>query len=286
MTYQCANCGITFKAKPKKAAKKRFCSKECFHKSDFAKSLPNLGMFQHRKLKCSKEIDGVVFYKCTKCSSYKEKLDFPTSKGKIKSWCRVCSQESLLKRKLKFESVPIRDKKSIPLSGVKIPEMTNQNIDRFWSNVQKNGTEGCWEWTGGISKYGYGMFCMNYKSYRAHRISWFLIKGSNPSGIICHKCDNRKCVNPEHLFDGEHADNRADAVKKNRISKGKSHSESLIPSRLRGSKNKKSKLKESDIPIIRSLFGMKTHQEIANIYGVSKYCIWAIYGKKTWNHVC
>lgn len=133
--------------------------------------------------------------------------------------------------------------------------------------------------------YGYGQFNFNYKSYKAHRVSWFLKNKKDPNGVICHKCDNKLCINPSHLFDGEHSDNRRDCVVKGRVSCGSKHSAALMPSRKRGENHCNSKLKNEDIPVIRSMFGKKTHREIGKIFGVGKFAIWCIHAGKTWSHV-
>jgi len=91
-----------------------------------------------------------------------------------------------------------------------------QNIlPRFESKFKK--TNGCWEWQANISIYGYGYFWMDRKNQRAHRVAYKLYKGDIPSGmIVCHSCDNRKCVNPDHLWIGSNADNQIDCVVKGR----------------------------------------------------------------------
>jgi hypothetical protein len=86
---------------------------------------------------------------------------------------------------------------------------------------------GCWEWTSKLHQHGYGLIAHGYpnnKDYRAHRVAWNLYYGEIPAGIfVCHKCDNRKCCNPEHLFLGNQSDNMKDAASKGRVKRGVEH---------------------------------------------------------------
>jgi hypothetical protein len=81
--------------------------------------------------------------------------------------------------------------------------------NHFWKRVDK--TEYCWNYTGGITGLGYGAYWTDYVTYLAHRFSWVITKGDIPDKLlVLHKCDNRKCVNPDHLYLGTQSDNILD----------------------------------------------------------------------------
>ncbi len=72
-------------------------------------------------------------------------------------------------------------------------------IDRFWGKVAKRDN-GCWEWTGCVTRKGYGQFSVNGHLISAHRFAYELLRGIIPKGLeIDHLCRNRACVNPSHL---------------------------------------------------------------------------------------
>lgn len=105
--------------------------------------------------------------------------------------------------------------------------MKNTLEKRFWAKVNKGTESGCWEWTARTHK-GYGQ--MGGGSKRgdyikpAHRISWEIHFGPIPDGLwVLHKCDNRKCVNPDHLFLGTVLDNTRDMDSKGRGARGIKH---------------------------------------------------------------
>jgi len=91
----------------------------------------------------------------------------------------------------------------------------------FWNKVNQDGPlildTPCWIWTAYTVHTGYGQFWNGVRLILAHRFSWELHFGILPKNLlICHKCDNPACVNPEHLFMGTHKDNMEDMIAKNR----------------------------------------------------------------------
>ena len=154
-------------------------------------------------------------------------------------------------------------------------------LERFEEKYTPEPMSGCWLWTAGVNKSGYGNFDKNGKSVGAHRISWELHNGPIPKGdgyhgtCVLHKCDVPSCVNPDHLFLGSNQDNATDREMKGR---GKY---------VRGEDQGLSILTEQKVRDIRADYakGNITQPELANIYGVCLATINQVVTFKTWLHV-
>lgn len=92
---------------------------------------------------------------------------------------------------------------------------------RFLNKIIK--TKSCWIWNAGLFSSGYGQFFNGKNKITAHRYSYILHNGTieNNKLVVCHSCDNKKCVNPEHLFLGTQKQNIRDMMSKNRQKFGK-----------------------------------------------------------------
>ena len=101
---------------------------------------------------------------------------------------------------------------------------TPEQAALFWSRVEKRGPNECWPWIGISRSNGYGIVGRNQGNIVAHRAAYVLCVGPIPDGLMaCHKCDNRGCVNPNHLFLGTAKDNTHDMLAKGREAHGESH---------------------------------------------------------------
>lgn len=134
---------------------------------------------------------------------------------------------------------------------------------------------GCWFWMNAIAWNGYGVVNVGGRSTRAHRLSYEVFHNVKlPSSIdVCHLCDIRCCVNPEHLFAGSRSDNMSDCSKKGRIK---------LPG-LKGEALPQSVLTESQVIEIRR--SAKSQRALGREYGVHKGTIAHIIHRKTWKHI-
>ena len=154
--------------------------------------------------------------------------------------------------------------------------MNEDSIRLFWSYVRK--TDACWTWFGYTRK-GYGWFRRTRERHTAHRLSYQLLVGPIPTGLlVCHRCDNRQCVRPDHLFLGTHKDNMRDM----RL-KGRSKHSFWGRNTATGSKNNRAKLGELDVVAIRA--SAMTNREIADAYGLDISTVYDLRVGHTWKNV-
>ncbi|MHB1131749.1 MAG: HNH endonuclease [Chloroflexota bacterium] len=141
--------------------------------------------------------------------------------------------------------------------------------------------DSCWNWEASCDQKGYGQFSFNRTIMHAHRVAWELYCGPIPSGMcVLHRCDNRQCVNPDHLFLGTIADNNHDMVQKGRHSHGAKHA--LI---MAGGTNGCAKLTEVDVREIRRSAGYLSRSQLAKRFGVSRGNIDLILEGRTWKQL-
>lgn len=136
---------------------------------------------------------------------------------------------------------------------------------------------GCLEWQGCRNQDGYGFHTAGeHRMRRAHRVAWEEAYGPIPDGLlVCHKCDNRACVRPEHLFLGTSADNTQDAWRKGRLHRlgaGEAHY--------------KAKLTVEMVTEIRSRYAAGESQStLAQSYGVTQATVSKAVLRRTWRNV-
>lgn len=138
----------------------------------------------------------------------------------------------------------------------------------------KEAPNGCWEWTASVAGKGYGQFRIpgTRRNAYAHRLSYELNIGPIPDGMmVCHRCDNPKCVNPEHLFLGDATVNLTDMAEKGR--------------HLYGERNTEVKLTEQQVHAIHEIGSSMIQRDVAKMFGVGQMTISRILRGERWKHV-
>lgn len=157
--------------------------------------------------------------------------------------------------------------------GARLPARADPRsvVVRFWERVRKSA--GCWLWIGQRAG-DYGEMRVGERRERAHRISWQLAYGPIPDGLfVCHTCDNRRCVRPDHLFLGTPADNSRDMSYKGRAAHGE--------------RNPSAKLRAAEVVLIREKFALGGHTlaSLGREFGVTPVAIRHIVHGRNWRRL-
>lgn len=152
--------------------------------------------------------------------------------------------------------------------------------ERFWSKVDKREPDDCWEWQASLDTRGYGNFGVprndgtgRYIMQRAHRMAWGFTNGPllGSGQHLCHTCDNRKCVNPAHLFVGNPQINMQDCATKGRFNDRK------------GENNPRAKVTEDIVRAVRA--ETLTLSKLMAKYNLPQTTVSDIRRRSTWKHV-
>lgn len=132
--------------------------------------------------------------------------------------------------------------------------------------------EGCWDWIGPVNLRGYGVLNARRRRFAAHRFSYELFHGGlKREALVCHHCDNPRCVNPAHLYQGTASDNANDASKRGRLGFN------------RGEAHYAAKITQNDVQVIRA--SGASHASLARTYGISESTVRSIRKRTRWSHV-
>lgn len=148
--------------------------------------------------------------------------------------------------------------------------------ERFWSKVDRRGSDECWPWQASVNETGYGRLTAGRGiNLKAHRVACELTRGPIPAGMsVLHKCDNPPCCNPSHLFFGTKKDNTRDMLAKGRGSP---------PPRRSGAEHPSAKLDEASARKI--IADQRSHRAIASEYGISSMTVFRLKNGKTWKNL-
>lgn len=157
--------------------------------------------------------------------------------------------------------------------------MRKNTISDFWKRVNKSGPlvldTRCWVWSSPDIQSGYGRIVIGGVTYTSHRYSWQLANGDPGNLFVLHKCDNKLCVNPSHLFLGTTQDNRADCVRKCRQAKGVGHGRAV--------------LNDDKVREIRRRYRKGDSRNgckpLAMEFGVGQFTVYKIVRRIDWRHV-
>jgi hypothetical protein len=149
-------------------------------------------------------------------------------------------------------------------------------MKRFWDKVEK--TENCWFWTAGGRGKGYGAIKVNGKLYDAHRVVWFLTYGKWPQKFVLHRCNNRSCVNPDHLYEGTQKENVRDSIVSGTLF------DIRKARKLQGEEKSQHKLTTSDVIKLREMYKNGINARIlGEKFKILRQTAWKIATGRNWS---
>ena len=164
-------------------------------------------------------------------------------------------------------------------------EIVARTHAKFWSKIDKvfdAEGKGCWLYTGAINRSGYGMFHHRGRFELARRVAYALTFGPITGGLLCcHRCDVRRCCNPDHLFLGSHADNSRNMAAKERGRGGRA---------VKGEGHVHAKLNDENVRLIRRRYESRRENgdsmtKIAADFNVSRRTVRFVVRREHWSHV-
>jgi len=183
------------------------------------------------------------------------------------SYCYICGGKMMARRMCRKHYY--QNYKSGCLPPLENDARSAPLKDRLLAKIERD-ENGCWLFRGALAANGYGLIWRTNKNVATHRVAYEIFCGPiTAEDVICHKCDVRNCVNPDHLFKGTRLDNNRDKVEKGGQPRGETHANS--------------KLSEDDITKILSLRHM-TGRAVADLFGVNQSTISRIWGGQRWKH--
>lgn len=189
----------------------------------------------------------------------------------------------LLVNDIKWKVIKEEDKYYTLLSSDPRYKLTQKYIDRFFAYFNQGDRNECWLWAENIDKklldaLGYGIFSINQRLFKAHRLSFALYYGFlEKDKVICHSCDNPRCVNPLHLWAGTQLENVKDRGLKSRTRTG----------HIYGEDNKRNKLTKKDVLWIRQNYNplIWSTRKLAEKFNVCQTLIRNILSKRAWKNL-